>query len=103
MLGKVLQGLPTTDMRPGWRDVLAARCLIVPGKLFINYSSTGEPLMPETDHPLPRSYRIVDPRTGDVLARGQRSETRGPLPDTGSGPRVTILFDETPDPAAAAG
>jgi hypothetical protein len=103
MLGKVLQGLPTTDMRPGWRDVLAHRCLIVPGTLFVNYSSTGEPLMPETDHPLPRSYRIVDPRTGDVLARGELSGTSGPLPETGRGPRVTILFDEKPEIALSSG
>jgi hypothetical protein len=94
MLGKVLAGLPTTDMRPGWSDVLAPRCLIVSGKLFVNYASIGAPLMPESDHLLPRSYRIVDPRDGTELARGVLTEVRQPLPDTGSGPRVTILFDE---------
>jgi len=94
MLGKVLAGLPTTDMRPGWSDVLAPRCLIVPGTLFVNYASIGSPLMPESDHPLPRSYRIVDPRDGSELARGVLTEARQPLPDTGSGPRVSILFDQ---------
>jgi hypothetical protein len=99
MLGKVLAGLPTTDMRPGWQDVLSARSLIVPGRLFINYSSTGAPLVPFSDHPLPRCYRILDPRTGAELASGQLTGAREPIPDTGAGPRVCILFDETVVPS----
>jgi hypothetical protein len=94
MVGRILAGLPTTDMRPGWSDVLAPRCLIVPGALFVNYASIGAPLMPVTDHPLPRSYRIVDPRGGNELARGVLTEANQPLPDTGNGPRVTILYEE---------
>lgn len=100
MVGRILAGLPITDMRPGWRDVLAARCLIVPGTLFVNYSATGAPLLPIADRPLPRSYRIVDPRSGLVLERRRRAEENQPLPDTGNGPRVTILVDEASHAAA---
>ena len=100
MVGRILAGLPITDMRPGWRDVLAARCLIVPGTLFVNYSATGAPLLPIADRPLPRSYRIVDPRSGLVLERGRLAEENQPLPDTGNGPRVTILVDEASHAAA---
>ena len=96
MLGRILQGLPTTDMRPGWEDVLAARCLIVPGRLFLNYATTGEPLQIITDHPLPSHYRIIEPRTGAVLASGRVPGPHQMLPDTGIGPRVTILLNETP-------
>jgi hypothetical protein len=100
MVGRILAGLPTTDMRPGWRDVLAARCLIVPGTLFVNYSATGAALLPIAEHPLPRSYRIVDPRDGVVLAHGLITGENQPLPDTGSGPRVSILFGTTLDSEA---
>ena len=48
-----------------------------------------------SDHPLPRYYRIVDPRNGAVLATGQVPGAHQLLPDTGTGPRVTILTNET--------
>jgi hypothetical protein len=95
MLGRILQGLPTTDMRPGWQDVLAARCLIVPGKLFVNYATSGEPLQIISDHQLPRYYRTIDPRNGAVLAGGPVPGSHELLPNTGVGPRVTILTNET--------
>jgi len=46
------------------------------------------------------SYRIVDPRSGLVLERGRLAEENQPLPDTGNGPRVTILVDEASHAAA---
>jgi len=94
MLGRILAGLPTTDMGPGWRDVLAARCLIVPDILFINYSATGAGFLPISDHSLPSAYRILDPRSGEVLHRGRLTGANEPLPDTGDGPRVYIMWDE---------
>ena len=94
MLGRILAGLPTTDMGPGWRDVLAARCLIVPDILFINYSATGAGFLPISDHSLPSAYRILDPRSGEVLHRGRLTGANEALPDTGDGPRVYIMWDE---------
>ena len=94
MLGRILAGLPTTDMGPGWRDVLAARCLIVPDILFINYSATGAGFLPISDHSLPSAYRILDPRSGEVLHRGRLTGANEPLPDIGDGPRVYIMWDE---------
>jgi Protein of unknown function (DUF4038)/Domain of unknown function (DUF5060) len=94
LVGRILAGLPTTDMRPGYADLIAVRSLTVPGKLFLNYSSTGAPFMPMEDRPVPGWYRVIDPTTGAELARGRVPEPRTPIPDTGVGPRVTILVDE---------
>jgi len=94
MLGRILKDLPTTDMRPGWQDVLAARCLMVPGRMFLNYSANGAPLMPISDQKLPKFFRIFDPRDGVVLDSGQLGEGKQPLAETGNGPRVTILMNE---------
>jgi hypothetical protein len=94
LVGKILAGLPLTDMVPGWRDVLAARCLIVPGRLFVNYASNGGPLHLTSDEPLPLNYRVVDPRDGAVVAQGRRAHPKDPIPDPGGEPRVYICCDE---------
>jgi hypothetical protein len=94
IVGKILEGLPLTGMKPGWQDVLAARCLIVPGRLFINYASNGGPLIIISDHDVPLTYRVVDPRTAEVVARGRRSHALDPIPDPGGAPRVYICCDE---------
>lgn len=93
MVGTVLRDLPLTDMTPAWSYVLAARSLIVPGVLFLNYASQGGELIIISDHPIPMTYRVVDPRDGRVVASGRRAHARDPIPDEGGEPRVYICFD----------
>jgi hypothetical protein len=69
--------------------------LIVPGTLFINYSANAAGFIPISDHSLPSSYRIIDPRSGELLHCGRLTGAVEPLPDTGDGPRVYVMWDET--------
>ena len=97
MVGRVLADLPTTDMRPGWQDVLAARCLIVPGTMFLNYATTGEPLQIISDHPLPTPLPNHRSSNGCSYSPPARFRTAHQLlPETGTGPRVTILSQRNP-------
>ncbi|MET0740316.1 MAG: DUF4038 domain-containing protein [Candidatus Nanopelagicales bacterium] len=94
LVGRILAGLPTTDMEPAWRYLMAARALIVPGRLVVHYSATGQPFMPLSDQPLPTCYRVVDPRSGAVVASGRVTEPVQPIYTPGDDPRVIVLFDE---------
>ena len=104
LVGRILDGLPITDMEPNWEVTLGRRSLLVPGKLFIAYTSEAGPLKVFGDE-LPLPYRVVDPRTGAVLKEGVRdpnwfpegsrgSSAGGWIPDDGSGPRVFICCAE---------
>lgn len=94
LVQRILDGLPFTDMEPNWEVSLGRRGLLVPGKLFICYTEEGGPLMLFGDQ-VPLSYRVIDPRTGDVLHSGRRESASAWLPDDGGGPRVYICCDET--------
>ena len=91
VLGRLLAGLPTTDMRPGWSDVLAARCLVVPGVLCIVYAEHGAPFLVAAE-PIPAHYRVYDPRTGEQVGGGVVS---GPQLDGGDSgdPRIFVFYD----------
>jgi hypothetical protein len=91
VLGRILAGLPTTDMRPGWSDLLAVRCLVVPGMLCIVYAEHGTPFL-VTLEDLPSRYRCYDPRTGAMLGSGRRT---GPVPEHAAQgePRVFVFYD----------
>ncbi len=56
-------------MAPNWEVTLGRRGLLVPGTLFIAYTSEGGPLKLFGDE-IPPNYRVVDPRTGEVLREG---------------------------------
>ena len=43
---------------------------------------------------VPLRYRVVDPRTGEVLSEGTRTSGDEWIPDEGGGPRVYICCDE---------
>ena len=100
--GRILDGLPTTDMAPNWEVTLGRRGLLVPDTLFIAYTSEGGPLKLFGDE-IPPNYRVVDPRTGDVLREGVLDPAWAPdgkpntspgawIPDEGEGPRVYICY-----------
>jgi hypothetical protein len=93
LLARMLDGLPFADMEPNWEVTLGRRGLLVPGRLFIAYTEDGGPLMVFGDQ-VPRRYRVLDPRTGDVLHSGTRAIDDEWVPDEGGGPRVYICCDE---------
>jgi hypothetical protein len=93
LLARMLDGLPFADMEPNWEVTLGRRGLLVPGRLFIAYTEDGGPLMVFGDQ-VPRHYRVLDPRTGDVLHSGTRAIDDEWVPDEGGGPRVYICCDE---------
>ncbi|MCG7209625.1 DUF4038 domain-containing protein [Streptomyces arenae] len=96
LLGGILDGLPITDMRPDWQLSLAPRGLTTdPHVLYISYGEHGGPLRlhPATASVVPRAYRIVDPRTGETVAKGTRGDDDLIIPDEGGAPRVYICYD----------
>jgi hypothetical protein len=93
LMSRILDGLPFADMMPNWEVTLGRRGLSVPGKLFIGYAEEGGPLL-MLGNETPFGYRVVDPRTGEVLRRGIRMSTDEWIPDEGGGPRVYICYDK---------
>jgi hypothetical protein len=91
LLGRILDGLPVTDMAPNWQVTLGRRGLFVPGQLYVGYAEQGGPMMLYGDD-VPSRYRVVDPRSGGVLRAGRRDAPR--IPDEGKGPRVYICSDD---------
>lgn len=92
LVGRILDGLPTTDMRPDWGTFLSPRGLRADGSLQITYQEHGGPLMPMDADWLPRHYRVVDPRTGATMGEGERAAGE-PIGDSGTGPRLVIFYD----------
>jgi hypothetical protein len=93
LVGRILDGLPLADMEPNWQVTLGRRGLLVPGKLFIGYQEAGGPLRFFGEQ-VPLHYRVVDPRSGEVLHKGKRASAADPINDEGGGPRVYICCDE---------
>ncbi len=94
LVGQILDGLPTTDMRPDWTTFLSPRGLRAGDALQITYQEDGGPLIPMQDEWLPAKYRIVDPRTGEVIGGGEHRPGEvidGPI----GAPRVVIFHDGT--------
>ena len=86
-----MDGLPVAEMEPNWQVTLGRRGLLVPGRLFVAYAEHSGPMMVFGDQ-VPRRYRVVDPRTGDVLHEGVREDMW--LAATGDGPRVYLCCDD---------
>jgi len=92
-LGRILDGLPTTDMAPDWSTFLSPRGLRVPGRLQITYQERGGALMPMREDGLPLHYRVVDPCTGATVERGVRVPGQ-PIEDGQARPRLAIFCDQ---------
>ncbi|MFN2202994.1 MAG: DUF4038 domain-containing protein [Caldilineaceae bacterium] len=104
LLARILDGLPTTDMEPNWEVTLGRRGLLVPRKLFIAYTEDAGPLKLFGGE-IPTSYRVVDPRSGEVLREGVLNPAWAPdgrpntspgawIPDEGKGPRIYICYSD---------
>nr|WP_221374922.1 DUF4038 domain-containing protein [Actinoplanes polyasparticus] len=91
LLGRILAGLPTTDMRPDWETFIGPRGLVVPGELAIVYQEAGGrlPMMQNTG--TLSAYRIVDPRSGAVRATGRLEPGEALEADPAGRPRVVIF------------
>ncbi|MET7488477.1 DUF4038 domain-containing protein [Streptomyces sp. NPDC005538] len=96
LLGRILDDLPTTDMHPDWDRAMASRALSTPdGTLYIAYVEHGGPLRlnPGTAGTFPRSYRVIDPRTGETVSQGMRRADELTIPEEGGAPRVFVCYD----------
>lgn len=93
VLARVLHGLPFTGAVPDWTRTGNPRNVVVPGVFFLAYVAGGGDLRIVFPADVPKPYRVVDPRTGEVLARGELPEdgiVRGP----GGAPRVVVFCDD---------
>ena len=92
LMTRILDGLPFTDMEPNWQVTLGRRGLLVPNKLYIGYISEGGRMMFFGDQ-VPRHYRLVDPRSGEVVGQGELDADDPASLDIGSGPRVIVCYE----------
>jgi Protein of unknown function (DUF4038)/Domain of unknown function (DUF5060) len=90
LVSKILAGLPVTDMEPDWCSAIAMRAVGVPGRLWLCYRENGGPISVRDDR-VPRDYRVIDPRTGEVVATGTLAGD-GLILDDGGAPRVYICL-----------
>ncbi|MGW5239341.1 apiosidase-like domain-containing protein [Monashia sp. NPDC004114] len=95
LVGRVLDGLPVTDMVPDWTLAICPRVLRAPSGHVLAYQEHGGALR-ITDPDVPLEYRVVDPLTGDTVRSGHRASATDPIPDPGGAPRIYISL-----PAAA--
>lgn len=93
LIPHILDGLPFADMEPNWQVTLGRRGLLVPGRLFICYTEEPGPMLLFGEE-VPRRYRVIDPRSGEVVREGQRASADEWLMEEGDGPRVYIFCDE---------
>lgn len=93
LIPRILEGLPITDMEPNWQVTLGRRGLLVPDKLYIGYLSEGGMTMYFSDQ-VPRHYRIIDPRNGEVVGEGMLVANDPAFLDIANGPCVIICCEE---------
>lgn len=92
---KIFNGLDFAGMEPNWTCTYGRRGLLVPGKLFVLYLPTGgETAIISPD--VPRSYRVFDPQTGQVVGRGNLEDKQSAQAKSGSPdqPRVLVFAVE---------
>lgn len=96
LVAKILEGLPFTDMELDWQKTLGRRSLLVPDLFFLCYQEEGGPLILMDRRNVPRHYRIVDPRTGEVISRGERDGSQ--TLDVGAATRMEVIPAEAGAP-----
>jgi hypothetical protein len=91
LISRILADLPLLDMHPDWLSAISMRALSVPGRFFLCYRENGGDVSVRADD-VPLDYRIVDPRSGRVVAAGTRRAVGDVIPDAGGAPRVYICM-----------
>ncbi len=77
-------------MQPNWTCTYGRRGLLVPGKLLVLYLSTGGGTA-IISRDVPRSYRVFDPKTGQVVGRGRLADKKSVQVDSGSRDERRVL------------
>ncbi|MEN9933800.1 MAG: hypothetical protein RLZZ387_379 [Chloroflexota bacterium] len=90
VIPRIFEGLPFAEMRPNWDYTIGRRALAVDGKLLVVYLPDGGMAMVVSDQ-VPRPYRIVDPRSGKVIARGEWSREASIVSAPEGAPAVIIF------------
>jgi hypothetical protein len=90
IISRIFAGLPFADMEPDYCHTYGRAGLIVPGKLLIVYLPNGGDLRIARSAAAPGHYRVVDPRSGAVVAAG---EGHGPIPISAGAPRIVVFVD----------
>jgi hypothetical protein len=103
-LGRILDGLPTTDMVPEWELAICPRGVSVPGQFYLAYTDHGGDLRLVDPDRIPPYFAVVDPRTGNTVGHGTADQGS---PDAregsivissyGSGPRLFIFTNVAVD------
>jgi hypothetical protein len=95
LVGKILTGLPITNLLPNWDVSVHPRGLLDPGALYLRYAERGgSTRFLDAGDRVPKSYRIVDLHTGRIIQRGERpSALDGVIEQPGLDPYVLICFD----------
>ncbi|MET1004806.1 MAG: DUF4038 domain-containing protein, partial [Propionibacteriaceae bacterium] len=102
LVGKILEGLPTTGLEPCWDVSLCTRGLLDPGVLYVAYlEHGGRTMFLDAECRVPSRYWLVDPRTGAVVDSGIRPGDREVLDHGTTDPRVLICYDGEPGPGLA--
>ncbi|HYF49566.1 MAG TPA: DUF4038 domain-containing protein [Planctomycetota bacterium] len=94
LISKIFEGLDFADMEPNWEFMPGGRGLLKPGKLAVRYLEAGGAFGITSDL-IPRKYRIVDPRNGEIVSRGELGPQSGWMSvDTKTKePRVVIFCE----------
>ncbi|MGL4610421.1 MAG: DUF4038 domain-containing protein [Trueperaceae bacterium] len=90
LVGKILKGLPITDMEPSWDTTYGRRGLFVPGKLLVLYLEQGGGSLIINDE-VPSDYQVIDPRTGYVINTGQWTKEQRGFETTRGEPSIVIF------------
>ncbi len=97
LVGKILHGLPTTNLKPSWDLCLTTRGLIDPGVLFVGYAEHGSRWdIRDPNHHVPNDYWLIDPRNGSMVMSGRLPPGGGEIDDDSTEPRVLLCSTITP-------
>jgi hypothetical protein len=93
LVPRIFAGLPFAELQPDWTSFIGRRGLSVPGQLLVVYQENGGGFSIAEEW-VPRRFRVVDPRSGAVLQRGERAQATGFLALESGAPRVVIFAAE---------
>jgi hypothetical protein len=97
LVGKILHGLPTTNLKPSWDLCLTTRGLVDPGVLFVGYAEHGSrwDIRDPNGH-VPSDYWLIDPKDGSLVLSGRLPAGGGVIEDRSTDPRVLLCSTITP-------
>ena len=97
LVGKILADLPITGAAPCWDVSSNTRGLLDPGVFYLGYAEHGGPWMfMDAEGRVPSKYWVIDPRTGEVLASGDRPGDYVPIDYVSDDPSLLICAETTP-------